>query len=201
MTDVVPIRHSRFASMINVIFHPAVICIPTLLIILSGEDPQQVILWSVVSLIVLLVPALIVIGWLQRQGRLTYQRATRLPIYITGIAAVIVNLLVMIAWDAPQVLIACFATLLVWLPVQIVVNQWITKLSAHTAVVAGCLTGLVVAGKVALLPGIIVTVFCLLLVGYARIVTRNHTLQQVVLGAIIGTLPVLVVFPLVMQMS
>jgi membrane-associated phospholipid phosphatase len=49
------------------------------------------------------------------------------------------------------------------------------------------------------LPGIIVTAICLLLVGYARIVTRNHTLQQVVLGAIIGTLPVLIVFPLVMQ--
>jgi membrane-associated phospholipid phosphatase len=187
------------ASIINVIFHPAVICIPTLLIILSGDDPQRIALWSVVSLIVLLVPALIVIGWLQRQGRLTYQRATRLPIYITGIAAVIVNLLIMIAWDAPQVLIACFATLLVWLPVQISVNQWVTKLSAHTAVVAGCLTGLLVAGKIALLPGIIVTAICLLLVGYARIVTRNHTLQQVVLGAIIGTLPVLIVFPLVMQ--
>jgi membrane-associated phospholipid phosphatase len=201
LTDIVPIRHSRVASIINAVFHPAVICIPTLLIILSGEDPQRIAIWSAVSLVVLLVPALIVIWLLQRQGRLTYQRETRLPIYVTGISAVVVNLLIMIVWDAPQILIACFATLLIWLPVQVIVNQWITKLSAHTAVVAGCLTGLLVAGKIAPVPGIVIVVICVLLVGYARIVTRNHTLQQVILGAIIGTLPVLVVFPLVMQAS
>ncbi len=90
------------------------------------------------------------------------------------------------------------ATLAVWVPLQWAINTWVTKISGHAAVATGCFAALVVLGKAGtplieavLLVLVIVTV-------WARVVTRNHTVPQVILGVLVGVLPVLLVFPLVL---
>src|SRR5690606_6521265 len=102
-----------------------------------------------ISLAVLLIPPLTLIYVLRRRGRMTYQRTTRTPIYLLGIACIVLNLIIFQVWGAPRILTACFATLLVWLPLQLAINTWVTKISAHTAVVTGCGVGLIAAGVAA----------------------------------------------------
>ena len=67
----------------------------------------------------------------------------------------------------------------------------------RSAVAAGCYTGLLVLGKLANPVILIVLTALVILTLWARVVTRNHTLTQVIMGVLVGALPVLVVFPVV----
>ena len=85
----------------------------------------------------------------QNQGHALYKRKIRGPLYLVGWVSVLACLVVVLQFDAPRVLVACVATLAVWLPVQWAVNYWVTKVSAHAAVATGCFVALVLLGKVA----------------------------------------------------
>ena len=199
MIDPEPDHSNRLAFYVGRIFHPYIICVPTLIAVLSDLPPNQILVWTSLVLAVILLPTLLFGIYLQRRGRLFHQRPTRTPLYLSGWLSVLVCLVMLILLDAPQVLIACLTTLAVWLPVQFEINAYITKLSAHAAVAAGCYTGLLLLGKLTnplvqwgLLVFVAVTV-------WARVTTRNHSVAQVILGLLVGTLPVLIVFPLVLS--
>jgi membrane-associated phospholipid phosphatase len=86
------------------------------------------------------------------------------------------------------------ATLAVWLPLQLAINHRITKISAHTGVASGCFTALVLFGKLG--NALIVTgILLIVLIAWARLMTKNHTLLQVILGCVVGAGSVLLVFP------
>lgn len=104
----------------------------------------------------------------------------------------------LIALQAPRILIAGLTVLIIWLPAQILVNRYVTKVSAHAAVLAGCMTGLLLIGKlnhpIVLALVLLVTIITM----WSRVVTKNHTAAQVVMGFLLGALPVLIVFPLML---
>ncbi len=199
MVDAAPDTQKRLPNLIGRMLHPAVLAVPTLLIVLSDLGWQSAIQWSALTLPILLVPGTLLVIYLRTLGRHTYQRRTRTPLYVTAWCSVVAAALLTAALDAPRVLIACLVALAVWLPIQLAFNTYLTKISTHAAVAAGCMTGLFVLGKLPNLPLQLLGIGIVLAVSWARIEDRNHTFTQVVLGVLVGTGTVLLVFPFVLN--
>ena len=137
MTDPIPDNSNRFAYLIGRVFHPAVICIPTLALVLSDLPLHQILLWTILVAAVVTIPGLITIALLERQSRYVYQRNTRLPVYIVAWLSIAACLIILILLDSPEALRVCVGALIVWLPLQLAINTYLTKISTHVAVVAG----------------------------------------------------------------
>ena len=93
-----------------------------------------------------------------------------------------------------MVLQASVSTLAVWIPAQLTINHFFTKISIHAGVMAGCVTALVF---LQVLHPIVQAMLILMvpLVLWSRHVTKNHTLTQLLLGLLVGGGSVLIVFP------
>jgi hypothetical protein len=199
MNDILPTYQNRIATAISLLFHPALVGVPTLLAILNEMSLAEILGWTVLILGILLIPNVILQLSLQRRGRFIYQRDTRKPLYIVGWLSVFTCLVILIILNAPRVLVACLIALLVWIPAQLIINQVLTKISIHTAVISGCMTGLLILGRLDTPFLKMLAAIILILTAWARMETKNHTLAQVALGALVGSLPVLIVFPLVLR--
>ncbi|MEQ8677205.1 MAG: hypothetical protein RLP44_08640 [Aggregatilineales bacterium] len=197
-TDPVPEHRNRFAYWIGRIFHPYVVCIPTLFAVLYDLTLRNAVVWSMLVLILVLVPGISMIVYLRRQDRWVYQRQTRGPIYAVVWASVLFCLIVLLVLDAPDVLAACIATLCVWVPVQWLINYFVTKISTHMAVIGGCGTALWWLGILDTPVLQLAVIGIALLTMWSRIETKNHTLAQVMLGLLVGSGSVLVAFPLLL---
>ncbi len=198
MIDPVPDSSNRLAFLVGRILHPYFLPTPTLFILLRDRPWQEIIGWIAWVTLAVLLPSMSLAAILRSRGHALYERKTRQPLYLFGWLMVLICLASLIVLDAPLVLITCLVTLALWAPLQGGINSLVTKLSAHAAVAAGCIAGLVLAGN---LPSPLLYVGLVALLGlimWARIATRNHTLTQVLLGALVGALPVLIIFPLML---
>lgn len=198
MTELIPDQRNRFAVIVGRVLHPYLLPIPTVFAILDGLPLEQALEWAAIVLASILLPGMTYAAYLERRGHRLYERRIRSPLYLVGWLSVLVCLATVIRFQAPAALVASVATLAIWAPLQLAINTWVTKISTHAAVAAGCFTALVVLGKastpfvqMALLGLVIITL-------WARVVTRNHTVSQVMFGALLGAATVLVVFPLVL---
>lgn len=200
MTEMIPDNSNRIAHTIGLLLHPVVVSIPTLLLVLSPLPLVDLLAWTILVSVIVLTPGLVTIGWLRRRDRHTYQRSARLPIYLVAWVSVVVCLFIIVVLDAPRELIASMATLAVWLPIQTLINSQITKISTHVAVLTGCVCGVLVLGRIDSLILQTLSLGLIPLVGWARIVTKNHTPTQVILGFLVGAGCVLSVMPLVMAL-
>lgn len=199
MNDPLPRRDNRLAYLTGQIFHPAIICVPTVALILSDLPLGEALAWTVLVVALVTLPGLVTMALLRRQGRYAYQRGTRQPLYIVIWLSVLMCLLVLVLLDGPYVMRVCLATLAVWLPVQMTINVYWTKVSTHVAVATGCVTGLWLLGHLPSLPLQVTGLAIIGLTAWARITTRNHTPGQVLLGLVVGGGTVLLVFPLLLS--
>lgn len=198
MNDPIPVLDNRFAVYVGRVLHPFLLPIPTLLIILSGLPIGALLEWFALVIGMILVPGMVATMLMERYVNPVYKRGTRGTLYLVGWISVLACLVVVLRLNAPLALIASVATLAVWVPLQWAINTWVTKISAHTAVATGCFTALAILGKAGT-PLVEAILFALvILTVWARVVTRHHTLTQVILGVLVGVLPVLLVFPLVL---
>lgn len=198
MTDIIPDRSKRIAYMVGLIFHPAVIAVATLVLVLQALPIQEIGIWTAVISSIILIPVFIAIAYLRKQNRHTYQRGTRRPLYIVAWISVAICFILIQVFEGPVELAICMATLAVWLPFQLLVNHAITKISAHMAVASGCFTALLLFGKLSTILTAI-GIFIIILIAWARLRTKNHTVLQVVLGTLVGAGSVLLVFPLMLN--
>lgn len=197
--DHVPLHKNRFAVWIGRILHPYWLCLVTLFVVLSDLPLGDAIRWSALVLVLVFVPATTATFIAHKRGHAIYHRETRRPLYIIGLICVLFCLTVLVALNAPRVLIAGLGAITMWVMLQALINAYVTKVSAHAAVSAGCITGLLLLGK---LSNPVLLIGALLVIGlivWARVITRHHTATQVAMGLLIGALPVLVVFPLVLS--
>lgn len=199
MTDVAPDHSNKFAFIVGRIFHPFIVVIPTLLAVLSDLSLTDIAKWSLLVLGIVLTPGILIntyIGY--RYKKYVYQREIRGPLYLIGLLSGLACLGALIVLQAPRILIAGLTVLIVWLPAQMLVNRYVTKISAHAGVLAGCLTGLLLTGKLAhpMLLGLVLLITVVTM--WSRVETKNHTLSQVVMGFLLGALPVLIIFPLML---
>ncbi len=198
MSDPTPDNTNRIAYWIGRIFHPAVLPVPTLLLILNEIPLLEALQWTAFIAVIVIVPGLMVIAYNKQQDRFTYQRESRDLIYLVGWLSVMLCLGLLWLFDAPIELQVCLASLAVWLPLQAIINRYLTKISTHTAVASGCYSGLLVLDKLQHPAAIGLGLLIVLLVAWARVMTKNHTLTQVLLGIIVGGGSVLVVFSLLL---
>jgi hypothetical protein len=194
LNDPIPDTRNRIAYLMSLLFHPFVVAILTLLVVLRDVNWLEAITWTGLIAVILIAPPAGGILYFKRQQRYVYQRKTRGALYLLGWSGALVGLLVTFIFDGPQVLVACLATLLVWVPMQMTFNSYLTKVSIHVAVAVGCATALFALGTLDTVGLKIMALVVILVVTWSRIVTRNHTIMQVVLGVILGVVPVLLVF-------
>jgi hypothetical protein len=198
VTDLVPDNRNRIAYAISIVFHPFVIALPTLLAVLREMPVELALSWTALILLVLVVPLAASLIFLRQRGKYAYQRRTRLPIYLVGWTSILLCLALTVALQAPKVLVACMAALALWIPLQFAINTWITKISIHSAVITGCVIALWLLGAFPSLIFQLLAVIAIAMTAWARMVTRNHTVEQVLLGIVTGGVPVLLVFPILL---
>ena len=191
MSDPVPHNQNRMGQIIGIIFHPLVIFIPTLVVVLKDADPLEAIAWLAFITIVILTLSAIVLLRLKWQGRHTYQRESRHHIYFAFWVSMVVCVGLGLVLDAPQRLVFSLLCLCVWVPIQYVINACYTKISVHVAVITGIAAALFVMGdlnSILLVAGALVAI---LATAWARLVTGNHSLLQVGLGMVVSVSSVL----------
>jgi len=199
MNDPVPDHSNRLAVLIGRVLHPYILPLPTTLIMLNDLPILNALGWMALTTSLILLPSLAFVTYIRRKGGELYRRRTRGPIYIFGWLCVLLCLAVISLLGAPPVLIASVGALAVWVPLQWAINTWVTKISGHAAVAAGCLATLLLAGKVSSPLSLVILLILVAITIWARVITRNHTMSQVVLGVIVGSLPVLLVFPFMLH--
>ncbi len=196
MDDPVPDNRNRIAFLIGRIFHPYIICIPTLFAVVSDLTLNEAVKWSLIVIAFVLLPGMTLAAYLQSRGHPLYQRSTRTPLYIVGWCSVLLCIVVLSVMNAPKVLVSSLISLAIWAPLQLIINIYVTKISAHAAIAAGCAMGLLLLGKLDTpLLKVLMTLVVIVTV-WARVVTHNHTVLQVSLGLLVGALPPLLVFSL-----
>jgi membrane-associated phospholipid phosphatase len=111
----------------------------------------------------------------------TLPREQRRTPLLVGLASVTIGLVLLLWLAAPRELLALVAAGAAGLIVSVTISLW-WKMSIHTAVAAGAVTVLVLVFG----PALITTAPLVAIVGWARVQLRDHSVGQVVGGALIG---------------
>lgn len=177
----------RIARAVTELLAPAVL-VSVLLVLLAVHGAPGVgrglLLGVVAALFESVLPFLYILRGVRR-GDLTDRhvgdhRQRRGPLLV-GLASVTAGFVVLLALDAQRELLAAVVAGGIGLVVAAVVNHW-WKMSIHTAVAAGALVILVLVYGWPLA----VTAPLVAAVGWSRVALKDHTVAQIVVGALVG---------------
>lgn len=189
----------KLAEVVSYVFHPLLVVIPTLVIAMVrlGSTLGQAIFWTVLSIAIVNLPMALLLLWGVRSGKYTDAsvsvREQRTSIYAVGGACLVILLAVLIIGKAPVVIIACLISAVIATALGYWINRY-TKLSLHSAAMAGCTAVLLWTAP---MIGVIMAVFAPL-VGWARIRLKHHTPVQILIGWMVSMICVFVVFQLML---
>ncbi|MFI5795970.1 phosphatase PAP2 family protein [Streptomyces sp. NPDC051677] len=124
--------------------------------------------------------------WTDKHVRVREQRAVPL---LATMASVLIGISLLVALRAPREVFALVVAMLVGLIITMAVTIW-WKVSVHTAVAGGVVVILLLAYGAQVAP-LVVGVAA---VGWSRVMLRDHTPAQTVVGALLGGLAAAVVF-------
>jgi hypothetical protein len=177
----------RTARLVTELLAPAVL-VGSLLVLLSwrfhGYRPRGLALGGVAALFESVIPFAYILRGVSR-GQLSDRhvrvREQRRGPLLFGLGSVLVGFAVLLALGAARPLLAAVVAGGVGLVVAATVSHW-WKMSIHAAVAAGaCVILTQVYGPAALAALPLVG-----LVGWSRVVLRDHTVTQVLVGAAVG---------------
>jgi hypothetical protein len=194
-----PAWADRIARWVSNIFHPLVIVIPTLVIAMVrlGSTLGEAIFWTVLSIAIVNLPMALLLFWGVRSGKYSDAsvsiREQRTSIYAVSGVCLVILLAVLIIWKAPVVIIACLVSAVIATGLGYVINRY-TKLSLHSAAMAGCTA--VLLWTAPLVGGLMAV--CVPLVGWARIRLKHHTPAQILIGWMVPMVCVLIIFRLML---
>jgi len=100
MIDPVPHNRHPVGRFLSLLFHPLVIFIPTLVVVLKDADPVVAVGWVALIAAVIFALAMVVLTRLRRQGRETYQRDARHQIYLSFWVSMVLCAALGVALDA-----------------------------------------------------------------------------------------------------
>ncbi|MEU1288342.1 phosphatase PAP2 family protein [Kitasatospora sp. NPDC005856] len=143
--------------------------------------------WALFAILFAAVVPTLIIRYGMRKGtvadRHVGHRQRRLTVIPLIMGSVLLSFAVMIGLDAPAdltaLVLAMFASLV---PILVITAWW--KVSVHTAVA----TGAVVCLAIALGPLWLLLAPLVPLIGWSRVVLRDHTAAQTIVGAAVGAL-------------
>ncbi len=192
-------RADRMAEIISYIFHPLLVVVPTLVIAMVrlGSTVWEAIFWTVLSIAIVNLPMALLLFWGVRSGKYSDAsvsiREQRTSIYAVGGTCLVILLAVLIIGKAPVVIIACLVSAVIATAIGYWINRY-TKLSLHSAAMAGCTAVLLWTAP---LIGVMMAIFAPL-VGWARIRLKHHTPVQILIGWMVSMICVFVVFRLML---
>jgi membrane-associated phospholipid phosphatase len=192
-------RADRIAELVSYIFHPLVVVVPTLVIAMVrlGSTLGEAIFWTVLSIAIVNLPMALLLFWGVRSGKYSDAsvsiREQRSSIYAVGGTCLVILLAVLIIGNAPIVIIACLVSAVIATVLGYWINRY-TKLSLHSAAMAGCTAVLLWTAP---LIGVMIAIFAPL-VGWARIRLKHHTPVQILIGWMVSMICVFVVFLLML---
>ncbi len=177
----------RTARLISGILNPFLIGAVVIALLSFKDSPStpDALKWASISLAISVLPVLVVVIWLVRQKKLDAfydnQRKQRNLVYVLASGLGVIGCGLMWGLKAPELLTVTFTAGLVELIVFMGINfYW--KISLHMAFVAGGVTVLCLVYGVAATW----TIVFLPLVAWARIELKQHSLSQVVAGALLA---------------
>ena len=185
----------RIANLTSNILSPFLVSLGMiwLLSFASAASTFDALKWAFLAMTLSVLPVFLGIVYLVRNGRVdaisTNIREQRTRIYLLAGFCAVVCYVILVYSGAPPILAAGFIAGLSTTAIFMLINLW-WKISLHTALVAASATVLVMlygwsaAVTLALVP----------LTAWARIELEYHSLAQAVIGAILATLIVIVVF-------
>jgi len=198
MSDPIPDNANRLGYVLGYVFHPFVLFVPSAFLVLKGEPFWAALGWVLLMGGVAITPTAAAIFYLRTRKIYIYRREVRLPVYLVAWLGTLTCGAVLLLLDAPHRLLACVAAMGVWIPLQGAINELYTKISGHTAFSMGVMVGLALFGELDAPILQVGAVAIVLLTAWARYVTRNHTLQQIVLGWLVGAVSVGAAFAVVL---
>jgi len=185
----------RIASLTSNILNPFLVS-PVLILLLSFKSTSSTldaVKWSLILIAVSILPIFSVIIYLVRsqklEGPFINIRKQRTKIYLLAGVCASVSCIVFHYLGAPPILVATSVAGLSGVVVFMCVNL-LWKISLHTAFVTASVTALIILYG----PIVAVTVVLVPLIAWSRIELKHHSLAQVVAGALLAALIVVVVF-------
>jgi membrane-associated phospholipid phosphatase len=187
-TDLTPRTPAqRLARVVTEAFAPAIWAATTPVVIATHITPTfaEGLRWGLLAIVFAALIPYGIVWYGVRRGRLTdhhigLREQRRTPLLL-ALASVLTGLVLLALLHAPPKLITTGIVMPVVLLGIVLVNQF-WKLSAHTAVSAGAVAVLALVFGPVLLLGVPVVA----LIGWSRVVLADHTLAQVIAGAVTG---------------
>jgi membrane-associated phospholipid phosphatase len=164
-----------------------------LLAVESTDSSSEAVKWASISIAISVLPVFLVVIYLVRQKRLegvfANPRQQRNGIYILASALGAVGCGIMWYFNAPKLLSVTFSAGLASIIIFMVINRF-WKISLHTAFMSASVTIItIVYGAIGAL-----TILLLPPVAWARISLNQHSPAQVITGAVLSAVILLVVF-------
>jgi len=179
----------RIADLISNILNPFLVSL-IIIVLLSFESASGIsdaLKWSLILAAISILPVFSAVVYLLRKGRLdgifTAVRRQRTAIYVLSGVCAAVGYVILLISKAPLMLRAAFATGLSGVIAFTVINLW-WKISLHTALVTALVTVMVILYGWIATAGLVLV----LLIAWARLALRQHSLAQVVAGAVLAAL-------------
>lgn len=188
---------NRIAITISVLFSPFLLPIASILLIVraSVATMQQGLLWMVIVILFAGVLPMLYILILFRLGRLSDVRLTvreqRANPLIFSLVSALVGSGILHLLNVPQEIVwLCIACVINGLVLTLITQVW--KISFHSGVAAGCMTGLAT-----LISSQFIYLFILLpFIAWARVHRKRHTFLQTIIAAPIAIANTVVVLQL-----
>ncbi len=188
---------NRIAVTISVLFSPFLLPIASILLIVraSVATMQQGLLWMVIVILFAGVLPMLYILILFRLGRLSDVRLTvreqRANPLIFSLVSALVGSGILHLLNVPQEIVwLCIACVINGLVLTLITQVW--KISFHSGVAAGCMTGLAT-----LISSQFIYLFILLpFIAWARVHRKRHTFLQTIIAAPIAIANTVVVLQL-----
>ena len=175
---------NRIAVTISVLFSPFLLPIASILLIVrsSVATMQQGLLWMVIVILFASVLPMLFILILFRLGRLSDVRLTvreqRVKPLVFSLVSALVGSGILHLLNVPQEIVwLCIACVINGLVLTLITQVW--KISFHSGVAAGCMTGLAT-----IISSQFIYLFILLpFIAWARVHRKRHTFLQTIIAA------------------
>ena len=180
-----------FARLTSSILNPFLVAVATLILLAfqATAATSEAVIWIFFSIAISVLPVVIAVLVLVRMKKLdgffSNPREQRNGVYLLASALGIIDCALYWYFHAPRLLSVLFTTGLIAVIIFMVINYY-WKISLHTAFITGAVVVLVIVfGWKALFSVVFIP-----LVAWSRIVLKQHTIPQVMVG---GLLPVVIV--------
>ena len=186
---------TKVARLLSIIVNPFLVHITLVLIILyeSVDSTAEVVKWFLISIATSTVPIFITVLYLVTHKKVDNffikVRSQRDILYVLSSVLIGITCAVLFFLEAPVMLLALFVAIFIASLVFACVNRW-WKISIHVASIAAGVTALVILyGSIAAWTALLIPI-----VAWSRVEMEHHSLAQVLIGGLLSSLILFLVF-------